>query len=107
MDTTVAIGSDSLEQSVSQINGVALATHTLVADSRLHDGAVGGFDAETLAAVRVAVGEGAHQAVRQSNLHVAGSVDVPAASTETTVVVSYVACAGIALTLARAAADLS
>jgi len=101
-DTAVAraVG-DGGEESIGAVDGAVNTTHTLVADRGLDCGARGRIvQSQGTAAVWVVVGFGAHEFVRQCDLHVAVGVAGPAASTQTTIPVSDISNAGIALTLA-------
>lgn len=85
VDATVAVGSHSVEESISQINGITRATHALVTDGGLDNVPSRALDAKAAAAVWVVVGQRAHQLIWQSDLHVAVGVDIPAAGAEATV----------------------
>lgn len=57
----------------------------------------GVLDSQGFTAVRVAIGLFSHEGIRQGNLHVGRGVDVPAAGTKSSVIMSdiaYACCAG-------------
>lgn len=97
---TVALGSNGVEQGLGQVDAATTASHTFVTDCGLHGLARSGVqDGQALAALGVIVGFGTHEFKRQSNLHVAIGIDVPATGTQTTFPVCDVTLAGGALTL--------
>lgn len=86
MASAIAAWSNSIEQSVSEIDRMSFATHALVANSSLDlCTGVRVDNGHRSAAVWVAVGLRTHHAMRHGNDEISRSVDVPAASAETTV----------------------
>jgi len=86
MASAIAAWSNSIEQSVSEIDRMSLAAYALVADSSLDlCTGVRVDNGNRSAAVWVAVGLGTHHAMRHGNDDISRSVDIPAASAETAV----------------------